>query len=275
MGYAMKMRSIGAIVRLIAFVLVLLLYPSRVMADLFLDVTSVTPGVLGSSGGSFSGFLGTVLVTGAFTSSDNSLFVTPVGSGFSGTVVSSLSPQYSYSNVYTPATSATDQVGYGKSVTASVGTITIDFHQMISNPIIHIANLDHSVWNFDGTPGIGLMSLMSGNGSAGDGLGIAGTQVFDLNPVTFDNMPPTVSPPTSGGRSAYGSVQLHGSFSQLKIAVASDGGGTTITDGGNFTLSVAAVPEPSSLMLSIVIAAFMIARLSRTKMSQIHTMSVP
>ena len=62
-----------------------------------------------------------------------------------------------------------------------------------------------------------------------------------------------LTPPTSGARSGYGSVQLNGTFSTLTIGVGAVGPGT---DNGSFTLSI--VPEPGSLMLAGVGALSMV-----------------
>lgn len=77
------------------------------------------------------------------------------------------------------------------------------------------------------------------------GAPFASLLVHDASPGTSDPTPPTVTPPTAGTRSAYGSVQLTGTFSTISFGAGTAGPGT---DDGSFTISI--VPEPGSLILA-------------------------
>jgi hypothetical protein len=137
----------------------------------------------------------------------------------------------------------TDQVGYNQNGNATgTATITINFAQPITNPIFQVANLDSAQYDFSSTAGLSSLVLLSGNGGAGDGLGIDGKLIVDLNPNTLVAQTTDSQPLTTGARSAYGSVELVGTFNTLsfKVLQATKGG-----DGGSFT--IAAVPEPSAL----------------------------
>ena len=166
---------------------------------------------------------------------------------FDASVINGTSPQYSYSNIYSPSAPLADQFGYDQ-FGDRMGTarVTINFASAILNPVFHVANLDSSQYDFSATPGVSLL-LLSGNGGGGDGLSVSGDVVLDANPHTILGQAVTDPPITTGNRSAYGSVQLTGTFTTLTFDVTLGAGGG---DGGSFTLSeVRAVPEPSSLAL--------------------------
>ena len=61
--------------------------------------------------------------------------------------------------------------------------------------------------------------------------------------LAFDNAS-FDTPPIAGARSAYGSVQLDGTFSTISFGAGSAG----FSDDGSFTISI--VPEPGSLILA-------------------------
>ncbi len=88
------------------------------------------------------------------------------------------------------------------------------------------------------------MTLQGSNGGGGDGLALSGTTLSDSNQNTVVAWFADTAPPTTGNRSAYGSVLLSGTFSQLLINVSNNliGG-----DGGSFTIST--VPEPATFAL--------------------------
>lgn len=97
--------------------------------------------------------------------------------------------------------------------------------------------------------------LLSGNGGTdNDGLMVSGLSIMDAAPSAIVSQGPNVHPNTTGSRSAYGSVELLGTISQLEIDLSRAGS----VDGGSFTLSV--VPEPRSLAVSGIITACGIAR---------------
>jgi hypothetical protein len=221
----------------------------------FLDLTAVTPG----TSGSFTGTLDGVAVTGAITSNAGSYMFNPTGpstgpSEYSNSVTNNTSPQYSYSNIYTPSIPLTDQVGYVVGSFSGTATVTITFASAVTDPVFNVANLDTSQDTFSLTGGLTGLRLLSGNGGGGDGLGISGNTVMDLNPSTLVGQDPATTPLTSGPRSAYGSVELLGTISTLTfdVSVIPNGDG----DGGAFTLSSSgAVPEPSSLVLALTATA--------------------
>jgi PEP-CTERM motif len=237
--------------RPIAFVGVLLVTligaPSARAGSAFLDLTAVTPGTSGTFAGSLNG----VGVTGAITANDGSYQWTLTGlASWDNSVTNNTSPQYSYSNIYTPSIPLTDQVGYDKFFSTGSATVTITFGSAVTDPVFHVANLDASEDTFSLTGGLTGLHLLSGNGGGGDGLGVSGNTVLDLNPDTAVGQDPSTPPLTSGPRSAYGSVELLGTISTLTFNVSYPG--LPPGDGGSFTLSTSAVPEPSSLALFCV-----------------------
>ena len=211
----------------------------------YLDITSLTTG----PNGSFAGTLNGVAVTGAIAPNDGSFSFSGTGTGVAGSTINGTSPQYRASNIYSPFVAATDRIGYIKTASGGTATVTIVFASAITNPVFQVANLDGALFDFAPTSGLTGLVLLSGNGGGGDGLGISGTTIVDLDPTTSVNNAPGAVPPTANPRSAYGSVELMGTFTTLTFnAVTSD---FTGPDGGSFTLSAAptAVPEPGSIAL--------------------------
>jgi PEP-CTERM motif len=241
-------------------VLVIVLVSSGVArADIFLDLTSLTPG--GPGAGSFAGTLGTVGVTGSMVLGPPIDFAfAPIGIGIGNSTIDNTSPAFSYASVFNGTNPLGDRIGWSSGGTTT-NTIVITFSAPVTNPIFHVANLDSAQFSFIATPGITGLTLLNSNTSGGDGLGISGLSLIDTSPLTFDATAPTTTPPIAGGRSAYGSVMINGTFSTLVI-----GTGTTtgLADnfGGSFTISV--VPEPNSLIL-IGIAAFFGLRVRRSR----------
>ncbi|MGO9470848.1 MAG: PEP-CTERM sorting domain-containing protein [Isosphaeraceae bacterium] len=236
----------------VGVLLVMLVGGPAARAGSFLELTAVTPG----TSGTFTGTLNGVAVTGAITANDGSYEFTLTGlASWDNSVLNNTSPQYSYSNIYTPSIPLTDQVGYDKFASSGTATVTITFGSPVTDPVFHVANLDASADTFSLTGGLTGLSLLSGNGGAGDGLGVSGNTVLDLNPDTGVGQDPSTPPLTSGPRSAYGSVELLGTISTLTFSVSYPG--LPPGDGGSFTLSAgaAAVPEPSSLALLCVAGA--------------------
>jgi hypothetical protein len=198
----------------------------------FLDLTSVTPG----TSGSFTGTLAGATVNGSVSvSNPNFLFANPVGTDYFNSTTDNTSPQYSYSDIYTPSIPLTDRVGYGMAFGTNSATITITFSTPITNLVFHVANLDSMQYDFTPTAGLGGLVLLSGNGGGGDGILVSGNVISDADPST-KNEPwlPSDHPLTSGARSAYGSVLLKGTFSSLTINVSNPNRGG---DAGSFTLS--------------------------------------
>ena len=207
----------------------------------YLDLTTLTPG----TNGAFTGTLNGVAVTGAITANDGSFQFFGVGAGFNQSTLDNSSPQYSYSNIYSPSTPLTDRVGYQN--TGGNSTITVVFGAAITNPVFQIANLDGAAFNFSSTVGLTGVVLLSQNGP--------GSLAVDSSNTLFNpgsgilGLDPSTPPPTSGNRSGYGSAELLGTFTTLTIRV----GTNTSGDSGSFTLSTspAAVPEPGSIALLV------------------------
>jgi hypothetical protein len=100
--------------------LVTLIGAPAVRADVFLDLTALTTG----TSGSFTGTLNGVAVTGAITANDGSYQWNLTGlASFDNSVTNNTSPQYSYSNIYTPSIPLTDQAGYDKFASSGTGRV--------------------------------------------------------------------------------------------------------------------------------------------------------
>ncbi len=231
---------------LICTLLTSTLVGSTGQADLFLDLTSVTPG--GPGLGAFSGTLGGIAVTGSIAGSPSVFSINATGTGISNSTTDGSSAQYNYSTVYSPTIGTTDRIGYSY-LGGATNTVILTFASAVTNPVIHVANLDVTQFSFAALGGLTSMTLLNGNGGGGDGIGVVGGPSFsilDLNPTTSDATLPTSSPPIAGARSAYGSVRLNGTFTTIGIGVGASGPGSDI-GGGSFTISI--VPEPGSLIL--------------------------
>lgn len=247
-GFLLRVIIVTHFLRFLAFVIALPIC-GVCYGDLFLDLTSVTAG--GPGVGGFTGTLGGNLVTGSITTpgGPSSFFFNSPGVGLGDSTVSGTSPQFSYATVYNPTIGATDRVGFTSLGLAS-NVMTISFASPITNPVFHAANFDWVQPSFALNPGLTSMTLLNSNGDGVDGLSALaltpGTfQIRDIDPSTSDATLPTSTPPTTGGRSAYGSVQLNGTFTSLTVAIGTLG---PFSDSGSFTLSV--VPEPSAFILS-------------------------
>ncbi len=228
-------------------------------ADIFLDLISLSPG--GPGAGAFSGTLGSVTVTGSMTLGPPIDFgFGAIGTGIGNSTIDGSSPAYSYASVFSSANPLGDRVGWSSGGTTT-NTIGITFSSPVTNPIFHVANLDSAQFSFILTPGFTSLTLLNSNFGAGDGLGISGPTLIDTLSTTFDATAPTSSPPTSGGRSAYGSVRINGTFSALVIGTGTSGAGPDTA--GSFTLSV--IPEPNSLALTGLGVAFGLLRRKHRK----------
>jgi hypothetical protein len=172
---------------------------------------------------------------------------------WAGTTIDNTTPQYSYSNIYTPSQNLGDRVGYvasGSNAPIATATLTIQFSSPVTNPTFHVANLDGMIYDFsDPSNGSIALSLLSGNGGGGDGLTVDTTNkiIADANPFTGVGLSPFTPPPTTGTRSAYGSVELLGTFSTLNIKLQGNPSLTVAGDGGSFMISTT-VPEPSTVL---------------------------
>jgi hypothetical protein len=231
---------------------ILIATPQAKAAVVFLDLNTFTAG--GPGTGTFAGTLGGVNVTGSILAGGSSNFqilgINPTD--WAGTTIDNTTPQYSYSNIYTPSQNLGDRVGYGMFAGASSqsATLTIQFSSPVTNPTFHVANLDGMIYDFsDPSNGSIALSLLSGNGGGGDGLTVDTTNkiIADVNPFTGVGLSPFTPPPTTGARSAYGSVALLGTFSTLNIKLQGNPSLTVAADGGSFMISTT-VPEPSTVL---------------------------
>ncbi len=232
---------------------------AAVQAAVFLDVTSVTPG---SSGvGAFSGLLGGIAVAGSISGAPVFSF-NAAGSGIGDSTIDGSSLQFSYATVYSPTAPATDRVGFTYLAFAG-NLVTITFSSPVTDPVFHVANMDWMALTFAPTPGFASLTLLNGNnGPDSDGIDPAFggpaysfALVTDLSPGTLDSTPPSLVPPTLGGRSAYGSVQINGTFSTVSFVTDAMG---PFSDSGSFTISI--VPEPASVVAPIVMVLAGVAR---------------
>ena len=219
-----------------------------------LDLTGVTPGTPGT--GSFEGFLGGVSVTGSLVSGVSQFEIRGVGGGFANSIIDNSSPQFSDNSIYTPAQPLTDKVGYNmSSPNGGTARLQINFSEAVINPTFHVANLDSMMYDFSPTGGLSELSLLSGNGADdGDGLVVEGLIVKDANPLTIVGVSPAAPVPTNPTpRSAYGSIQLLGTFTSLDIDLLQNPD-TTGGDGGAFTITTTTtVPEPASVLGLLVV----------------------
>ena len=241
------LRSVSLVARAasIGAVLAAALWAGPARAQQFLDLTTLTTG----TSGTFTGALGGIPVAGAIiTNSDRSFALFSPSTTINHPSHNISFTPFSNSEIYTPTVPLTDRVGYTKMGSVTAATFIINFGAPITDPVFHIANLDSSTYDFAPTVGLGGVSLLSGNGGGGDGLVVNGTAISDANPNTVIGVDPATTPPTTGARSAYGSVRLLGTFTTLTANVTSSFG-----DGGSFTLSTgpaaAAVPEQGTLAL--------------------------
>ncbi len=221
----------------------------------WLQLTSLTTGAMGT----FAGSLGGVGVTGGIPSSggDNLQLNGNATNSWEQSNIGDTSPQFSDSGVYAFATAQTDELGLTWSPTSNTAVLTINFAQQMTDVVLQIANLDESVWDLSNTAGLTGLSLLSGNGGSGGGLGISGDTVLDLNPATQVGQSQGATPLASGDRSAYGSVELLGTYSSLVVDI---GLNPTLllanADGDGFNFTLVSTPEPSSIALLVVIVAF-------------------
>ena len=225
--------------------------PQAKAAVVFLDLNTFTPG--GPGTGTFAGTLGGVNVTGSILAGGGPNFtiagINPTS--WEGTTIDNTTPQYSYSSIYTPSQSLGDRVGYTMfNQTGQTATLKIQFSSPVTNPTFHVANLDGMIYDFsDPSNGSIALNLLSGNGGGGDGLTVDTTNkiIADANPFTGVGLSPFTPPPTTGTRSAYGSVALLGTFSTLNIKLQGNPSLTLAGDGGSFIISTT-VPEPTSTL---------------------------
>lgn len=216
----------------------------------WLDLVSVTGGDFTVPGG-FVGTLGGVAVTASLSGPGDQAYLVDTGLDAWESTTDNSSPQYSYAGIYTPAQSNVDRVGYINNLNPAnpAARLTISFGQPMTDVTLHVANLDGSVFDFAPTTGLTGLSLLSGNGGGGDGLGVSGNQVLDLDSDSIVSHLQTEPPATSDPRSAYGSILLQGTYSELVFDIYTNplntiGG----ADGGSFTLS-APVPVPAAIWL--------------------------
>lgn len=245
----------------VSFLALLFTGTTSLATSIYMDVTSVTSGP--PTVGSFTGKLGTVSVTGQLVSGVSGYTINPEAFPYwyAATVLDGFSLQYTNSSIYTPSNTSGDQVGYAMwHGTTGSARLKITFSAPVTDPVFHVANLDSMMYDFTPTGlGVSDLVLLSGNGGGdGDGLTVglySGPTIADAMAGTLAGVDPNDPVPTTGARSAYGSVRLSGTFSTLLIDLVrnpASGGGGTYGDGGSFQISAdvpAPIPEPSTLLL--------------------------
>ena len=232
----------------LAFTLSAVTSQAAVFLDLFPG--GVTPGSIGV--GTFAGTLGGISVSGSITGPAPAFAFNAPSPLTGGSTTDGSSPQFSYGTVFSPTVPLTDRVGFTYT-SGATDTVVITFSSPVTNPVFHFANFSGVAFNFGPTPSFSSLTLLAGNGGAGDGIDpsfggapYSFAQVQDLVPGLEDGIPPTVPPPIAGPRAAYASVQINGTFST--IVFVTDGMGPPI-DNGSFTISI---PEPGSAMLALL-----------------------
>ena len=129
---------------------------------------------------------------------------------------------------FTPPTNNIDHLsGVKFGQTEIGGTLTIEFDQPIVNPTFHWVQLDRAGWDFTPTPGLGLLTKLSGNS---DMLIVNGTTVRDDN---GENDP-----------GAFGSVQLSGTYTTVVVNLFAV---KPLGDGYNFQISTETIPKLSCI----------------------------
>lgn len=207
-------------------------------AQTFLDVTSVTAT-------SVRGTLGTspVIISAIFNTTGFAF--NTVGTGVGGSTIDGTSPQFSYANVFGQTAAAADRVGFTQPGAAGNATLSFFFLTPVTNPVFHFANLDAARFSF--VVPFNLLTVLAGNGAGGDGFMLVSGVAGDANVGTALEQAPTTTPATAGPRSAYGSVQVTGTYSNIDMFVFS--ANQSLTDNGSFTISV--TPEPATLALMV------------------------
>lgn len=241
--------------RFLVLVTVFVLARATCFGAVFMDLTGLAPGTADTSP-TFTGTLNGVAVLGTFAGAPNTT-LEPVAPGIGFTTIINDSPQWSYPAIYTPTSASDDRVGFSQ-VPGAAAVVTIAFSSPMTDLIFHVANLDFSALDFSPTIGLTGVTLLSGNGGAGDGIAVGGPTVFDMAPATADGTPITSPPPTTGTRSAYGSVLLSGTYTSLNFSIFQPG--PSGIDNVNFTLSV---PEPGRTTLAAMALMGMLVRRRR------------
>jgi hypothetical protein len=237
-----------------------------------LDLSGVTKGPAGS----FTGTLDGTTVNGYISATTPNFYFDPAvltDPNYPDSTIDETSPQYSYSNIYAVTAPLADQVGYiSYDGTYNPATITINFGSAILDPIFQVANLDGMQYDFSPTVGLSSLKLLSGNGGHGDGILVSGDVISDANPTTVVAQAPSAEPLTSGDRSAYGSVELVGSFTSLTIDVSNY---NMEGDGGSFTLATSPTPEPAPAMLFAAMCGILAILMRRARATGSATDSLP
>jgi hypothetical protein len=237
-----KDKSMNA--RFLVLVSLILLTKATAFAAVFMDIVTLTPGV-GTAG--FTGTLAGVGVTATLAGGPNTSFNSDVPPGIGFSTTDGSSPQWSpVPGVYTPTDPATDRVGFSQTP-GGAALVTVGFSSPMTDLVFHIANLDFSSLDFSPSAGSGLtgMTLLSGNGGAGDGIVVGPPLIGDALPPTADSTPVGAPVPLGGARSAYGSVLLSGTYSTISFVIIPGGS----IDDANFTFST---PEPSMTTLGAI-----------------------
>lgn len=111
------------------------------------------------------------------------------------------------------------------------GTFELTFDDPVTDIVFHIMNTDRMQMDF--SPATTDLTLLSGN----DEIGLFDGIVRDINE-------------TGGGfTSGYGSLQLNGTFTTIRVDFESNPMAPDLHDGFALQLSMQAVPEPSAMLL--------------------------
>ena len=220
----------------------------------FVDWTSVTPG--GPGIGQILGTLdGTAVSAEISSGGDSSFNIGIVGAQFDNTVVDGTSPQYADSAIFTPSQALGDRIGFvATQIAAGSATLRVTFGTPVLSPVSHIANMDSTMLDFSSSVGTGRLMLVSGNGDGGDGLFVdtATSVVVDADPTTFLGIFPGDPIGTTGGRSAYGSVQALGVYSSLDIVLSTNPAAVG-DDGFNLTIVADTLPSNPTDAINLLI----------------------
>ena len=228
-------------------------------------VTATSTSFLNPQAGSFAGVIGTSAVSGSITTNPSTTLTlnaaTPgANTAWNESTVNDQSQQYRYGTIFSPAAALTDRLGYTKQAeTGNTARVTITFSVPVYNVVLHVSHLDLSAFDFAPTAGLTALTVLSGNGGGGDGLGVSGKRVIDLDNATFHSTgrETTDTPPTTGARSAYGSVRLEGptAFSSISFDVVTLNSTASTVDNGNFTFSASLTPVPEPALGLLAAAA--------------------
>jgi hypothetical protein len=217
---AHRATKVSSFMRLGVALCLLVMSTARASAD-EMDLATVTPAAPGI--GDATGSLGCQSFTVQLLGSPASpTMIGMIGTDFGDTVIDETSAQYSDSSIYTPSQAMGDQLGMRMGFGSNeMATLRFSFATTVINPVFHVANLDNALLDFSLSVPAGSLSVLSGNGDSTDGLSVnsALSIIEDQDATTALGVPPSNPPTAAGDRSAYGSVQIAGSYRTLDVIV--------------------------------------------------------